>query len=79
MEDEKCMALALAEARKGIGRTAPNPPVGAVLVKDGVLLGSGWHRKAGSPHAEVEAIAVAEKSHGKGCTLTWMGGHSGRH
>lgn len=67
MADDKWMALALAEARKGVGRTAPNPPVGAVLVKDGVLLGSGWHRKAGLPHAEVEAIAAAEKAHGKGC------------
>jgi diaminohydroxyphosphoribosylaminopyrimidine deaminase / 5-amino-6-(5-phosphoribosylamino)uracil reductase len=66
MEDGKWMALALAEARKGIGRTAPNPPVGAVIVKDGVLLGSGWHRKAGLPHAEVEAILAAEKNHGKG-------------
>ncbi|MEO0017709.1 MAG: MafB19-like deaminase, partial [Verrucomicrobiota bacterium] len=36
------MNLALAEAAKGVGRTAPNPPVGAVLVKDGQLLGSGW-------------------------------------
>lgn len=67
MDDGKWMALALAEARKGIGRTAPNPPVGAVIVKDGVLLGSGWHRKAGLPHAEVEAMAAAEKAYGKGC------------
>jgi diaminohydroxyphosphoribosylaminopyrimidine deaminase/5-amino-6-(5-phosphoribosylamino)uracil reductase len=67
MEDGKWMALALAEARKGVGKTAPNPPVGAVLVKDGVLLGSGWHRKAGMPHAEVEAIVAAENAHGKGC------------
>ncbi|QTN32805.1 hypothetical protein HZ994_10830 [Akkermansiaceae bacterium] len=69
MEDGKWMALALAEARKGVGRTAPNPPVGAVIVKDGLLLGSGFHRKAGMPHAEVEAIAAAEKAHGKGCTV----------
>lgn len=61
------MALALAEARKGVGRTAPNPPVGAVLVKDGELLGSGWHRRAGMPHAEVEAISAAAKAHGEGC------------
>lgn len=61
------MALALAEARKGVGRTAPNPPVGAVLVKSGLLLGSGWHRKAGMPHAEVEAIEAAETAFGKGC------------
>ncbi|MBC7980538.1 MAG: bifunctional diaminohydroxyphosphoribosylaminopyrimidine deaminase/5-amino-6-(5-phosphoribosylamino)uracil reductase RibD [Armatimonadetes bacterium] len=64
MQDEDWMALALAEARKGIGRTAPNPPVGSVLVKDGMLLGSGWHRRAGMPHAEMEAIANALENHG---------------
>ncbi len=61
------MALALLEARKGVGRTGPNPPVGAVMVKDGELLGGGWHRRAGQPHAEVEAMAAAEALHGKGC------------
>ncbi len=59
------MDMALEEARKGIGRTAPNPPVGAVMVKDGVLLGKGWHRKAGLPHAEVEAMRAAVAAHGK--------------
>ncbi len=58
------MNLALAEAAKGVGRTAPNPPVGAVLVKDGHLLGSGWHRAAGQPHAEREALAAAARAHG---------------
>lgn len=67
MTDEKWMALALAEARRGVGRTAPNPPVGAVLVKDDRVLGSGWHKRAGAPHAEVEAITAAEAAHGKGC------------
>lgn len=61
------MAWALAEARKGLGKTAPNPPVGALIVKGGELLGSGWHRRAGMPHAEVEAMLAAEKTHGKGC------------
>jgi len=61
------MALALLEAQKGVGRTAPNPPVGAVVVKDGKFLGTGWHRRAGLPHAEVEAMAAAELAHGKGC------------
>jgi diaminohydroxyphosphoribosylaminopyrimidine deaminase / 5-amino-6-(5-phosphoribosylamino)uracil reductase len=56
MTDAGWMELALQEARKGVGKTAPNPPVGAVIVKNGELLGSGWHRKAGMPHAEVEAI-----------------------
>ncbi len=56
--------VALEEARKGVGRTAPNPPVGAVIVKDGKLLGKGWHRAAGKPHAEREAIAHASQQHG---------------
>lgn len=64
MTDESWMRLALDEARKGIGRTAPNPPVGAVVVKDGVLLGSGWHHAAGMPHAEREALAAAFATHG---------------
>lgn len=58
------MLLALEEARKGLGRTAPNPPVGAVVVKDGELLGKGWHRAAGQPHAEREAIADVVARHG---------------
>jgi len=56
-EDIQWMELALEEARKGLGRTAPNPPVGAVVVKDGKLLGRGWHHAAGKPHAEREALA----------------------
>lgn len=64
LPDSHFMALALAEAEKGIGRTAPNPPVGAVIVKDGHVLGSGWHRAAGQPHAEREALAAAFSTHG---------------
>ena len=64
MTDADWMHLALEEARKGLGRTAPNPPVGAVLVKDGKLLGKGWHRAAGQPHAEREALAAAREQHG---------------
>ena len=64
MQDSHWMNLALAHARKGQGRTAPNPPVGAVVVKDDVLLGSGWHRAAGQPHAEREALADARTRHG---------------
>lgn len=62
--DESWMRRALAEARRGIGRTSPNPPVGAVIVRDGVELGGGWHRAAGQPHAEREAIADASARHG---------------
>lgn len=67
--DEEWMALALEEARKGIGRTAPNPPVGAVIVRDGVVLGKGWHRAAGQPHAEREAIADARGKNLRGSTI----------
>ncbi len=58
-QHETYMALALAEARKGLGRTSPNPAVGALLVRDGVILGCGFHKKVGTPHAEVNALADA--------------------
>ncbi len=57
--DEHWMRRALDEARKGIGRTAPNPAVGAVIVREGQEIGAGWHRRAGLPHAEREALADA--------------------
>lgn len=63
-EDERWMRLAMAEAAHGIGRTAPNPPVGAVIARDGKCLGTGWHRAAGSPHAEREAMADVLARHG---------------
>jgi diaminohydroxyphosphoribosylaminopyrimidine deaminase / 5-amino-6-(5-phosphoribosylamino)uracil reductase len=56
---EKIMRRALALARKGLGRTGPNPAVGCVIVRDGTVVGEGWHRKAGTPHAEVHALAEA--------------------
>ncbi|WP_420209418.1 bifunctional diaminohydroxyphosphoribosylaminopyrimidine deaminase/5-amino-6-(5-phosphoribosylamino)uracil reductase RibD [Candidatus Electronema sp. JC] len=58
-DDLRFMRQALELAKKGLGRTAPNPCVGAVIVRDGQLVGSGWHHKAGTPHAEVHAIAEA--------------------
>ena len=57
--DEKWMSRALALARKGKGRTAPNPAVGAVIVKNGRIVGEGWHKKAGEPHAEALALLQA--------------------
>lgn len=57
--DTKFMKRALSLARKGIGRTAPNPAVGCVIVKGGVIVGEGWHRKAGTPHAEIHALNMA--------------------
>src|SRR5512141_2296556 len=53
------MADALGLAKRGCGRVSPNPMVGAVLVKNGRVVGRGWHRRFGGPHAEVEAIAAA--------------------
>ncbi|MCP4578326.1 MAG: bifunctional diaminohydroxyphosphoribosylaminopyrimidine deaminase/5-amino-6-(5-phosphoribosylamino)uracil reductase RibD [Deltaproteobacteria bacterium] len=52
----KYMKLAIKEAKKGLGRTAPNPVVGAVIVKEGKVLASGYHHRAGMPHAEVDAF-----------------------
>lgn len=56
------MHLALREAGKGLGRTSPNPCVGAVIVKDGRILAKGYHKKAGTPHAEVNAIRKASEA-----------------
>jgi diaminohydroxyphosphoribosylaminopyrimidine deaminase/5-amino-6-(5-phosphoribosylamino)uracil reductase len=53
------MRCALDEARRGLGRTHPNPCVGAVVVKDGTVVGRGHHRQAGAPHAEVVALTEA--------------------
>lgn len=54
--DERFMRLAIKEASRALGRTAPNPAVGAVLVKGGRIIAKGHHRAAGLPHAEIEAI-----------------------
>ena len=61
MRDEDFIKLALKLARRGYGATSPNPMVGAVLVKRGEIIGRGWHRGAGAPHAELEAIRDAER------------------
>ncbi|MCQ4257123.1 bifunctional diaminohydroxyphosphoribosylaminopyrimidine deaminase/5-amino-6-(5-phosphoribosylamino)uracil reductase RibD [Stutzerimonas stutzeri] len=57
--DHAWMALALQLARKGLYSTHPNPRVGCVIVKDGELIGEGWHVRAGEPHAEVHALRQA--------------------
>ncbi|SEC17859.1 bifunctional diaminohydroxyphosphoribosylaminopyrimidine deaminase/5-amino-6-(5-phosphoribosylamino)uracil reductase RibD [Bradyrhizobium erythrophlei] len=57
--DLRFMQLALALGRRGLGRTWPNPAVGAVIVKDGVIVGRGWTQPGGRPHAEVEALRRA--------------------
>ncbi len=55
--DKKFMRKALTQAKKGVGRTSPNPAVGAVVVRQGKIIASGYHRRAGENHAEVEALA----------------------
>jgi len=65
--DSRWMAEALRLAERGLYTTSPNPRVGCVLVKDEVLLGSGWHRVAGEPHAEVYALREAGEQ-AKGAT-----------
>jgi diaminohydroxyphosphoribosylaminopyrimidine deaminase/5-amino-6-(5-phosphoribosylamino)uracil reductase len=62
--DEKMMRLALREAARGDGRTHPNPSVGAVVFKGDRILGRGFTRPAGGPHAEVVAIKNARRRHG---------------
>ncbi len=57
--DAGFMREALKEAKKGIGRTAPNPCVGAVVVRDGAVVGRGYHKRAGTPHAEIHALREA--------------------
>lgn len=57
--DTEWMLKAVELSRKGVGTTSPNPPVGAVIVKDGSIIGEGWHEKAGEAHAERRAIADA--------------------
>jgi diaminohydroxyphosphoribosylaminopyrimidine deaminase / 5-amino-6-(5-phosphoribosylamino)uracil reductase len=58
-DDARFMALAMALGRRGLGRTWPNPAVGAVVVKQGLLVGRGWTQPGGRPHAETEALARA--------------------
>jgi diaminohydroxyphosphoribosylaminopyrimidine deaminase / 5-amino-6-(5-phosphoribosylamino)uracil reductase len=61
-DDERFMRLALALGRRNLGHTWPNPSVGAVIVKDGVVIARGWTQEGGRPHAEVEALRRAKKA-----------------
>lgn len=72
--DELFLRAALEEARKGVGKTSPNPAVGAVIVREvegkPVIVGRGWHHKAGLPHAEVEALrSLPSPSLAEGATI----------
>lgn len=66
--DQRFMQLALTLGRRGLGRTWPNPAVGAVVVKDGVIVGRGWTQAGGRPHAEPEALKRAGEA-ARGATL----------
>lgn len=67
-QDARFMALALALGRRGLGRTWPNPAVGAAIVKDGIIVGRGWTQPGGRPHAEIEALRRAGEA-ARGATL----------
>lgn len=67
-QDIAYMRLALREARKGLGWTSPNPCVGAVIVKNGSVVAKGYHKKAGTPHAEIHALRAAGE-HARGAAM----------
>src|SRR5262245_49482509 len=67
-QDRRFMQLALSLGHRGFGNTWPNPAVGAVIVKDGVIIGRGWTQKGGRPHAETEALKHAGKA-ARGATM----------
>ncbi|MCL1918545.1 MAG: bifunctional diaminohydroxyphosphoribosylaminopyrimidine deaminase/5-amino-6-(5-phosphoribosylamino)uracil reductase RibD [Peptococcaceae bacterium] len=78
--DTQHMQRALALAQKAAGRTSPNPLVGCVIVRDGHIVGEGYHQKAGMPHAEIHALTMAgEKARGADLYVTLEPcGHYGR-
>lgn len=67
--DEGFMRLAIKEAKRALGRTAPNPAVGAVIVKGGKVIAKGYHRAAGKPHAEIEAMRRLSPAQVRGATI----------
>ena len=67
-DDERFMQLALSLGRRNLGHTWPNPAVGAVIVKDGIILARGWTQQGGRPHAETEALRRAKKA-AQGATM----------
>lgn len=66
--DRRCTALAVELAERGLGLARPNPMVGAVVARDGRVVGKGWHEGPGTPHAEIVALAAARDAT-KGATL----------
>ncbi len=72
MTDQEYMLRAIQLAKKGEGWTNPNPMVGAVIVKDGRIIGEGYHKKCGELHAERNAIAsLTESAEGATIMLRW--------
>ncbi len=70
-QDSQWMARALRLAERGLNTASPNPRVGCVLVRDGKIIGEGWHERAGEPHAEVHALRVAgDAAHGATAYVT---------
>ena len=69
---EKLMTKAFRLAKKGLGYTSPNPPVGAIVIKDGQIVGQGYHRRAGLPHAEIEALRRAGENSRGGTLITTL-------
>ncbi|MCG2789064.1 MAG: deaminase, partial [Actinomycetia bacterium] len=68
--DKKYMRIAINLAQKAKGYTSPNPVVGAVIVRDGIIISKGYHKKAGCAHAEIEAInACSNKAALKGSRM----------
>ena len=69
--DTKYMKRALTLAKKGLGKTYPNPAVGCVIVKNGMIVGEGWHKLAGGHHAEIHALEMAGvEAHGADVYVT---------
>jgi diaminohydroxyphosphoribosylaminopyrimidine deaminase/5-amino-6-(5-phosphoribosylamino)uracil reductase len=70
-DDHRYMARALQLAERGLYTTAPNPRVGCVIVRGGVVAGEGWHERAGAPHAEINALqAAGERARGATAYVT---------
>lgn len=68
---KKYMRLAIESAKKGVDKTAPNPLVGCIVVKDGKIVGSGYHKQFGGPHAEIFALRQSrKKAKGATCYVT---------
>src|SRR3954464_8309222 len=66
--DQQLLSRAIDLAGRGVGRTSPNPNVGAVVARDGEVVGEGWHEVFGGPHAEVNALAAAGEA-ARGATM----------